>query len=288
MTKFILTTVVPVARMSGRLGNLSSWLNEAINEDIQIVIVHDAQDSATGIELKQIVDATFSKNIVLVEKKFNSPGLARNYGLERALGDWITFWDSDDLPHPQKYLSMIKNAEATKKNVAIGKFQTINLNNEILFKEPNTFELNSIFLNPGFWRMTFKSELLKDQKFPKYRMAEDQLFLAKLNIEANQVYFEDEIIYTYVVGSDTQLTRNSEARIELAEVIKLMQTNIQKKEIHANFSKLLYFKLCITQLKVSKISHQIWAARNLIAFISKPKNFILIVSTLFRKWRNAH
>lgn len=289
MIEYKLTAIVPVARMSGRLGNLTSWLNQAINENIQVIIVHDKQDSITGIELNEIVNGASSRNVTLVEGKFNSPGLARNHGIDLALGEWITFWDSDDLPRPSKYLKMVINAAAVDKNVAVGRFQTLDfVKQEIIFRESNIFDLNSIFVNPGFWRMAFKSELLRNQRFTKFRMAEDQLFLASLNLEPSQTHFEQEVIYTYVVGGDTQLTRNAQARIDLVEVTKLMQTGVAEKLIYINFSKLIYLKLCITQLKISNISDRIWALRKIFIFITKPKNATLLVLTLMRNRRTYH
>lgn len=288
MIEYKLTAVVPVARMSGRLGSLMSWLDEAINLNIQVIIVHDAQDSATGNELRRIVDGALSRNVILVEEKFNSPGLARNSGMDIAQGEWITFWDSDDLPRPSRYLNMIANAEARQKSIALGRFQTMNLKKEIVFRESEISDMNSIFLNPGFWRMAFKSESLRNQRFSKFRMAEDQLFLAKLNLDTSQVHFEQEIIYTYEVGGDSQLTRNSKARIDLVAVTKLLQIGIKEKVVYSKFSKLIFLKLCITQLKVSNVSDRFWAFRNILAFIIKPKDASLLVSTLVRNGRTSH
>jgi uncharacterized protein YidB (DUF937 family) len=61
-----LSVIIPMTRMAGRMQNLDSWLSNSAGLPINIVIVHDIQDSFTAEELKELV------------KKYNNLKIARD------------------------------------------------------------------------------------------------------------------------------------------------------------------------------------------------------------------
>ena len=93
----LLSVIVPVARMSGRLALMQSWLTSISNLDtVEVIVVHDKQDEETSRELREILNSVNSDRCILIEEFVNSPGLARNLGLKAASGIWVIFADSDD------------------------------------------------------------------------------------------------------------------------------------------------------------------------------------------------
>ena len=101
----MLTAIVPVSGMAGRLHNLENWLSTIHDLDIQIIIIHDHRDSETERQLLSILGTINSPKIAYLSGAFGSPGAARNAGLERVDSKFVCFWDSDDLPQPQSILS---------------------------------------------------------------------------------------------------------------------------------------------------------------------------------------
>ena len=53
----MLTAIVPVSEMSGRLHNLEDWLSAIHHLDIQVIIVHDYRDSETERQVLSILRA---------------------------------------------------------------------------------------------------------------------------------------------------------------------------------------------------------------------------------------
>jgi glycosyltransferase involved in cell wall biosynthesis len=289
MAKYKLSVVVPIAKMSGRLDNLRFWLQSALALNIQVVLVHDKQDEITGLELSELVSKSPYENLVFLEKTLNSPGLARNYGRTATQGEWIAFWDSDDLPIPHKYLEMICEAEKNQKPVAIGGFQSQNLITHIIdvVHAPNK-NLNSIFRHPGIWRMAFKSKLIRDLSFSEFRMAEDQLYLAELNLESGDAYFSEKLVYTYIIGSETQLTKNKSALRSIPLVTKEMAKKIENNFIKTSLGRLLFLKLCVTQLKHSKAIDKIRAVVYIAKLIKNPLQNGIVFYSFLRYWRQSH
>ncbi len=285
MIEYKLSVVVPIAKMAGRLENLKSWLEPALRLRIQVVLVHDMQDDLTSVELHDLVSRHPFDNLVLLEKTLNSPGLARNYGRTVTQGDWVTFWDSDDLPIPHRYLEMIEDAEINQKQIAIGGYQTQNVSNKVI--EGTYFptsDVNSIFRHPGMWRMTFKSELIKGLKFSEYKMAEDQLFLAQLNLESTQIFFSNKLVYTYFLGSGTQLTSNKFALGHIPHVTSDMAKKIDSGEIWSNLSRLLFLQLCFTQLKRAKLLDKVSATALILRIMINPFRNRTVIYSIIRYW----
>jgi cellulose synthase/poly-beta-1,6-N-acetylglucosamine synthase-like glycosyltransferase len=285
MSEYKLSVVVPIAKMSGRLENLKSWLEPALRLRIQVVLVHDMQDDLTSVELHDLVSKYPFDNLVLLEKTLNSPGLARNYGRTVTQGDWVTFWDSDDLPTPHRYLEMIEEAEITQKQIAIGGYQTQNVGNKVIGSTHfPTSDVNSIFRHPGMWRMAFKSELIEGSKFSEYKMAEDQLFLAELNLESKQVFFSNKLVYTYFLGSGTQLTNNKFALSNIPYVTTDMAEKIDSGVIWSNLSRLLFLKLCLTQVKHSELMDKVCAIALVLKIIINPFRNGTVIYSFIRYW----
>ena len=206
LTMHKLSCVVPVTRMAGELGNLESWVRESIKFDLEIIIVHDIQDFQTGIELQEIIKTVNSKNIKLIKCYVGSPGLARNLGLEVARGDWIAFWDSDDLPQLTAVMESID--EYPNAEVIVGRYKVLETSSNVESSLPrDKLSYWGIAENPGIWRMIFRGEILRKIKFKSIRMAEDQVFISQLNLENKKLVFTGRILYTYLTGRPTQLTK---------------------------------------------------------------------------------
>ena len=202
-----LTAIIPVTRMAGKLSHLETLLMDCISLGIEVVIVHDKQDNETGGELDKILHSVNSSQVTLITESVFSPGKARNLGIEKASGVWICFWDSDDNPFPEKFLDMVRQADIKHGQIAVGAFRMIGSKREITY---GTSEIE-IGRMPGIWRFALKKEILQETIFPKYRMGEDQIFLARLNPHSDDIFHFEKVIYEYVIGNSGQLTKNVDA-----------------------------------------------------------------------------
>ena len=215
----LLSVIVPVREMAGRLQNLRRWLAVVGDKSLEVIIVHDFFDEATDVELRQIGKEFQHLRIKIFTEKLNSPGLARNIGIERASGEFISFWDSDDLP---KVDAVMSDLSTTEKNidVLIGQFESVESARPGVgrFKSDDS-QLIDLALNPGLWRMAFRAEKLLGIRFSKYKMGEDQDFLASVITTTDRLKFSNRIWYTYFTNNSGQLTLNKSAIKELKDLI---------------------------------------------------------------------
>ena len=219
----VISAVVPVTKMAGRLQNLKTWLQEANEVGMEIIIVHDYRDIDTQVELEAICSSFPTSRIFLHSGQFGSPGATRNFGLREATSKYVVFWDSDDLPKPRNLFAEVLKNEG-RFDVLVGQY-LINTQGE----KSLDLDLNAFSFNPGLWRMVFLRDLIKDIEFDFMRMGEDQVFLGKCLKKLVRIRFTETLVYEYYLGVEGQLTGSKESKIELVEafeeVVKLRESS---------------------------------------------------------------
>jgi glycosyltransferase involved in cell wall biosynthesis len=231
--------------MAGRLAHLEPLLNECISLGIEVVIVHDEQDSKTGDELREILTQVNSKMITLVTRSLYSPGKARNLGISIAQGDWICFWDSDDKPIPKDFLEMVRQATNSSHEVALGKFRLIKEGARKIYGNSET----EIGRMPGIWRFAFKREFLDEDTFPDYRMGEDQVFLGRILVRTQKLFRYQGVVYEYNNDNLGQLTQSRNAIQELRFAVQDMLTIVSCPEGRNSIAPIFLSRQILTLLK---------------------------------------
>jgi len=246
----MLTAIVPVSGMAGKLHNLESWLSTIDHLDLQIVIVHDFRDSETERQLLSILDSLNSRKIVFLTGTYGSPGAARNAGLDRATSKFVCFWDSDDLPLPQ---SIVLDLETHSKDCDVLVGQYVRCSNQSEDLKPiksNDSSFQDVAMNPGIWRMVFRRDFISSARFQKMRMGEDQLFLAEVMSRKPRLSFTNSIFYNYFVGHPGQLTQRQDAIVELLDAFR--EISSLRKETSGRefeFSSIVISRMNFTLIK---------------------------------------
>jgi len=289
-----LTVVVPVTLMSGRLFSLEEWLHLAVKLPIQVLIIHDMRDVATSEQLAVLVNELNSRNIELVEGLYGNPGSARNQGIIRARGEWIAFWDSDDSPCVESVMLEIESA-LIEIDVIVGAFTVFDVGKGVISETYRASNLRDIAMNPGVWRMIFRTASIEKFRFPALTMAEDQVFLSKICFAEMQIWYTSRKLYKYYVGNSAQLTNSKDALADLPRAI--LETGIRNQSVGLNqvkFDMLLIARQLLTSLAKARTAVKIAAIvailrvsrkGSLIAvkFLSQSILYILLRKTGWKK-----
>lgn len=100
----LFSIIIPVYNVEAWLGRcLDSILSDRCT-DIELILVDDGSTDGSG----KICDeyAAFHANISVIHKENGGLSSARNAGLERASGEWVSFIDSDDWVDRDSYHSV--------------------------------------------------------------------------------------------------------------------------------------------------------------------------------------
>lgn len=188
---------------------------ESIHQS-ELILVIDSPDCPEVNELSKI--SSGNPNVIVLHSFSRNPGSARNLGKERSTGEWVSFIDSDDSTDFKNYFEMVVEGSLAGAELVLGKYRLVNETGSIINLKEHFSEkciAKSIARNLGIWRMSFKRNLVEEVDFPSLRMAEDQIFLARLRFWERNIWISEFLVYTYRRNIIGQLTRNQAAISDL-------------------------------------------------------------------------
>jgi len=279
--------------MEGKLQNLETWMSQ-ISDSVEVVLVYDESSDGTITELNRIVGKNQRREqITILSGKFGSPGLARNAGFTSANGDWICFWDSDDLGFPLSVLEVLQR----RANEKLGEiycfgYHLMKTNGQSVewagWTNSQDSNLSLIALNPGLWRFCFPRQIAGSTEFSSLRMAEDQLFLAQVGLNKVPIRFEDTVAYQYFRNVEGQLTSSQGALKDLDLSIRLLLKEQRINPDQRDFINKLLVRQCLTSIKIKDWKLGISAMVTLFQLaLRTPKDFTAWILFIVRNKSNA-
>lgn len=266
----LLTIITPVHNMAGKLGNLRTWLKEATVTQAEIILVDDLFSEFTSGELEQICREYPESQLKVIKGNFKSPGESRNAAIAKANGEWVVFWDSDDIGHPAEVVDALNKVSRSTDltvfafEICDWKDRTLSTRIPVLSSWQNLIEITNM---PGLWRIAVRRTFLADIRFPHLLMAEDQVLLSRLSSKTPRLTFVDVVAYSYFKNVPDQLTSKKTPLLNIEEALRISRDELQvtPKNI-ANLD--LYLRQCLSAVKFGNIHLKMNAVWHLLAFFS--------------------
>lgn len=223
MSKYKVSIVVPVYKVEKLLDRCVHSLLNQTYKNLEIILVDDGSPDSSG----DICDhySKIDTRVKVIHKLNGGLSDARNFGIEKASGDYIMFVDSDDYIDEDSVNVLVKFATQNNLDIACadayriiefeGKENKERLIGEKSFSKVITgeeFLVKSIEdknYSVAVWSRLYKTDLIKDKGtyFKKGIYHEDEEWSPRIMLKAKRISYIDYPFYYYVIrkNSITQL-----------------------------------------------------------------------------------
>ena len=207
-----ISVIVPVYGTEKTLEACLDSLLRQDHDDYEILCVNDGSPDGSGKILARYA-AEYPDRIFVFDKPNGGLSDARNYGIERAKGDYIAFVDSDDTVRENFLSRMAKEAE-NGAEIVVCNFFFRNEKGELTFsrthqKFTGDAKKDYILSEPSAWARLIARDLFRENRFQKGLLYEDLEFSPALVLEAERVAFAEEGLYEYFVRSGSIMNQSS-------------------------------------------------------------------------------
>lgn len=246
-----ISVIVPVYNVEEYISDcLESIEKQTIDKNkMEIIIINDgSKDDSLKIVKKYIKRNPDWK---LIDRENRGLSRSRNEGLDIMTGDYVTFFDSDDILEKDALLSMYN--EVVKNNIDIGIFKTRAFNSTSIiddryndkFQKLNKFNtLNNNLILATFIRsvaIVYSKKVIEDIRFIPNVVHEDNYFCIKAYNKAKQIYVSDSYVYKIRIreGNNPSIMQNMSIDSYKDMLINILTADLEIKnkrliKIHGN------------------------------------------------------
>ena len=203
----LISIIIPVFNLEKYIGECLRSVISQTYKNLEIIVVDDGSTDASGVICDQ-----FAKNdvrIKVIHKKNEGSSVARNVGMEIALGDYIGFVDGDDYIDLDMYEYLLSLIQENAADISVCRFRKIDLPYKPynVESESNEIEvLDSISAVRAFikykkhitgyiWNGLYSRQVLVP--FTVGVLFQDQEFKVKSLLKASRIVTSNTIKYNY-------------------------------------------------------------------------------------------
>ena len=296
----LVSVIIPVYNAEKYVARcLNSLINQSY-KNIEIVIVDDGYKDNSYSDIKKIKD----DRIKLFSRENLGVSNARNFGLSKAKGDFITFVDIDDYVDDFMIENLVCKADKEKKSLVIG-------NNLELYKEQseerklfdgNTREIEKkdamrniasgiggLVANKLFSRKIIDENNIYFNK--KIKVSEDQLFFLEIAEKSENIVYLNKSLYFYDRKNEDSASQKYQNNMleNFLELQRITESIFERNRMNSYEDKVIlnnkifnWFLLCLLNeirdkgiLKSKKqLEYLILEAKTLEKEFIKPNNFV--------------
>jgi glycosyltransferase involved in cell wall biosynthesis len=218
MTLPLISVIIPVYNSEKHLaGTMTSLLNQTY-QNLQVIVVDDGSTDKSGEILTDF--AGQDGRVSVYQDASGAAGLARNFGLKQATGDYLMFLDSDDVISLYTIERLYEALKGATTGFAMSKYTTERQQlNEVVSQDVVVTPVNGSLLTklkaiqgsgyPSFspWGKLYTRDIFDGLAFPTYKIHEDTAVILPIVDRAVDVFLVDSVDWYYRI-EPTSLTNS--------------------------------------------------------------------------------
>ena len=209
-----ITVIVPVYNVENYLNKcLDSLINQTY-KNLEIIVINDGSTDNSGTICQEY--AQKDNRIVYIEKENGGQAEARNMGLDRVTGSYVSFVDSDDWVELDYVETLYKKITEYQADIAVGNYYSFNETEGMYYfhifgdsYHEKVYDNVSIFENLyesqemksfaliSVWGKLYKADLVKHLRFDIGKLGEDGYLNQKIYLLAEKTIYLNKGLYAY-------------------------------------------------------------------------------------------
>lgn len=237
----VISVILPVYNGEDRVSNCIESIITQTYKQFELIIINDGSSDLTLDIVNKFAEKDNRIKIISIEN--SGVSYARNKGLEKATGDYITFIDADDFYNNNFLERMHDLINKDNSDIAICNFCYFNKNKITKNKlsSINEFDKFSLILSEycfqGYvWNKIYKRKIVQDVYFnTKITYLEDLLFNVKIFKKTNRIVYTNSVLYNYVINEESVVNNFSERNLTYFQALnKIRELVPNKSQIYIN------------------------------------------------------
>lgn len=234
MSRPLISVIVPIYNVADYIGACLDSICQQTYTNLEIILV---DDGSTDDSLERVADLVAADTRIQVIRQSNQ-GLsaARNAGLDRATGAYVTFVDSDDRLYPDAISDLYQALVKHQVPLAIGSiawdgrepicFTEEVLDRVALIEATPSVPHNTVKITA--WGKLYARHLFEGIRYPVGKLHEDEYVTYKLYLAAGSAVTIPHLVYHYVARPGSIMA--SRFSLKNAEVLDAFREKYQVLE----------------------------------------------------------
>lgn len=213
----MISVIVPVYNCEPYLDkSIQSLIHQTYFEHLEIIFIDDGSKDNSAKIINKYTEKY--SNMRLIRQTNSGVSAARNRGVEVASGEYIAFFDADDIAERQLYETLFKLIEDNDADMSCVNYSMCFDDGTIKVHKPKIKELlcgkeviksflrSNVLCNNTIDKL-FRSSLVKEIMFPTgYAIGEDMFFLFQYLLRIQKVAVDTtESLYRYCIRSNSAM-----------------------------------------------------------------------------------
>ena len=250
-----ITVIIPVYNVQDYIERCVESIQKQTYKQFECVLIDDGSEDNSKQLIQSMIQA--DSRFKYIYQKNAGPSVARNRGIEEAMGRFLIFVDADDYVERDYLGKLYENMGKENDLVCCGytdisKYGTVFVNDFSVKHFSRNALIECILNGTGgvLWGKIFKADIIKNNKirFDKQLfMSEDMIFLLEYLRYVQNWEMIDEALYCYNRLNETGISRNVNYKytsnyIKLNECLekKLLELNVERSKITNLINQRMY------------------------------------------------
>ena len=215
----LISVIIPIYNVEKYMDDCLKSVTEQTYKNIEIILINDgSRDNSIDKCYKWMKKDV---RIKVYNKENGGASSARNYGLDRAMGEYIVFVDSDDYINDHMLEKLYEALKENKCQISMCNSVRV-FDSDVIIKDELRSETEiwneekyweKYYLCPEdkyivLWNKLYPKKIFEELRLPEGRLFEDEMVMHKIIGKCSKIAYIDEKLYYYLQRQGSSMNQS--------------------------------------------------------------------------------